>query len=355
MAIEFDTFHQWCVDRFGELNVRVKHTAHGVEICTHSPWSLDDIGKEDRKFKLWMSCEGGKKKVEHGTYRCWLTDRSGTLVDLVSKMDGISYEIAEDAIGQTPSLRALEEKALRLVGLETEPFEVDESDEWEPEGDVDLPDSCFRLSEMSDSDPWFHRGADYLRGRGLPIGDYLICTGSSEAREMRDRIVIPYHDRDRRLIFWNARAIDPKRNDRYQKPSGIDLDSVIFMTRWPEKGAKVYLMEGEFDAHSIDLAGFVAAACGGKSLSEAQIELLRGYRIVLAFDADGAGLKAVLDTGEQLLGLGFEVSYVRPPKLFKDWNKLALERGTQTLRSYLERFENRFTPKTSLMLRSSSI
>ena len=348
MAIDFDNFYQWCCERFGEQNLKVRHTAHGVEICMNSLWSLDEIGKEDRKYKLWMSCHGGKKKVEHGVYRCWLTDHSGTLVEFVSDQDGIPYDEAEELIADIPSLRALEMKVDQLFEFKGET----EIPTVAPQSDIEFPDHCYRIKDMSPDDPWCIRATDYLHGRKLPIDEYYVTNGQCEKEDWRCRIVIPYYDRDGKLMFYNGRHMDDKNPMRYRKLEDVDLEEVLYMTKWPREGSKVYLMEGEFDAKSIELAGLVGAACGGKSLSSSQMELLRGYQIVLAFDADDAGLKAVLEIGDELLSLGFPVKYVRPPKVFKDWNKLLVERDAQTLRQYLERFERPYSRDTSLLIRS---
>ena len=120
MAVDFDTFLEWANDRFGVFNVKVRHTRHGTEICTHSPWSEERIGKTDKKFKLWMNTEGGKDHVPEGAYRCWLTDESGTLVDLMSKWDGIPYEEAEEILCGVSSLRTLEQKVHEFFGFHEE-------------------------------------------------------------------------------------------------------------------------------------------------------------------------------------------------------------------------------------------
>ena len=115
-------------------------------------------------------------------------------------------------------------------------------------------------------------------------------------------------------------------------------------------------MEGEFDAIALKLAGVVGCACGGKFMSETQIEMIREYDPVLAFDADEAGLEAMVNIGNTLLERGFKkVSYVRPPKAFKDWNGLLVNKNLETAREYLFRFEKSFTKDTPLVLLSHRI
>ena len=345
MAVDFDKFLEWANDQFGEHNVRVKDTAHGVEITTNSPWSLAKIGKEDRKRKLWMSPSGGKRDISHGVYRCWLTDTMGSLVSLVAEYDGIPFEEAEEFLTGTTSLRSLERQVHAFFGskeeVATETFETELDIEVE---DEPFPDFTFLIDKMSPSNHWRVQARRYLASRKLSSTGLHVCTTN---KEYGNRIVIPYYDKEGNRFYWNARSMDPKNKMRYIKPLEGDQGNVLYMTTWPKPGTKVYIMEGELDAMSVALADLVGCACGGKFLSDTQIEMLRDYRPVLAFDADEAGRKAMASIGKTLLESGFpEVGYVRPPAIYKDWNKLLVERNIQTLRAYMEKFEKRFTQMT---------
>jgi hypothetical protein len=351
MAVDFDLFQEWCKEHFGAENIRIRHTAHGTEICAQSPWAEEKIGKSDRKYKLWMNPSGGKKDIEGGAYRCWYTDRMGSLVSLVSKLENIPYEEAEEQITGTTSLRSLEKKVHEFFGFQEEIAEPEI--EEEPE-DMAFPDFTFLIDKMSPNSPWRVKARRYLHKRKIPSQGLYVCT---EDPEYGNRIIIPWYDRDERLYFWNARSMSPNPKVlRYTKPKQGDQENAIYMTAWPDPGHKVYIMEGEFDAISLSLANLVGCACGGKFLSDAQIELLRGHIPVLAFDADEAGREALIHIGTQLLEVGFpELYYVRPPKIYKDWNKLLVERNIYTLAAYIERFEKRFTQMTADYLLSTSL
>lgn len=351
MAVDFELFLEWCNDRFGEENIKIRHTAHGNEICTHSHFALQKLGKYDNKHHLWMNPSGGKKNIEGGAFRCWLTDEMGSLVSLVSDVDGIPYEEAEEHITGTTSLRSLEKKVHEFFGYKEE-FTVEEIEE-ETE-DIALPDFAFLIDKMSPSSHWHRRAKNYLKARKIPTSGLYVCT---DEPEYGNRIIIPWYDRNDRLFFWNGRTMsDHKKALRYAKPKQGDQESTLFMTAWPEPGHRVYIMEGEFDAISLSLADLVGCAVGGKYLSEAQIELLRGYVPVLAFDSDESGREALVNVGTTLLEAGFpEIYYVRPPKVYKDWNKLLVERNIYTLRAYVDRFEKRFTAMTADYLLSVSL
>lgn len=353
MAVDFDTFYEWAVNHFGEANVRVKHTAHGDEICANSPWSEAKIGKTDVKYHLWMNVEGGKDRIEHGVYRCWLTDTMGSLVSLVSEMDGIPFEEAEELITGTSSLRTLEKKVHEFFGHKEE---VDEMLGEEPAVpiEMELPEFSYLIDTMRpESHPMRIRARQYLRERKIPTTDLYVCVDGDYA----NRIIIPYYDRSENLIWYNARTMSPKKSVlRYMKPAEGDQSDVLFMTQWPRPGSKIYIMEGEFDAITLSLCGFVGCAIGGKHLSESQLRMIRDYRFVLAFDADDAGLEATINVATMLMSVGIrDIMYVRPPKVYKDWNKLLVERNMQTVKAYVERFEKRYTTATGDLLMSNHL
>jgi hypothetical protein len=350
--VDYDVFYDWCKDRFGEHNIKVRNTAHGVEICTHS-YFAQRIGDDDNKFHLWMSPSGGKSKhPEKGSYRCWKTDSMGSLVSLVAHFDGIDYDDAEELICGSTSLRVLEQRVNEFFGHKEVSSIVPEA---EPEPtNLQFPDFTFYIDKMSDHNFWKIRAQTYLLERKIPTEGLYVCT---ENPEYGNRIILPWYDKEENLFFWNARTMS-KNNKviRYLKPKKADQDSALFMTEWPVSGTKIYIMEGEFDALTLQIAGYVGCACGGKHLSDTQIELIRSYEPVLVFDTDISGLKALIDIGTSLLEHGFpKVSYVRPPVAYKDWNKLLQCRDIQTVKTYIEKYEKRFTTVTADLLKAKHL
>lgn len=350
--VDFDSFLDWANDRFGSFNVKVRNTAHGVEICTHSPWSEEKINKTDRKFKLWMNCNGGKHKVAEGTYRCWLTDTSGTLVGLMSEWDGIPYEEAEEILCGVSSLRTLEQKVHEFFGSYEEVIDPSTMDE-KPNSGLVLPEFSCLIDTMSPNHYMRLRARQYLRERKIPTTNLYVCTDG----DYKNRIIIPYYDAEGELIWYNARTLSHKSSVlRYMKPPEGDQDEVLFLTKWPHAGSRIFLMEGELDAISLDLCGLVGCAVGGKYISDAQIQMIRDYKPVLAFDADEAGLAALISVGNTLLEKGItDIMYIRPPKIYKDWNGLLQAKNPQTIKAYIDKYIKRFTTTTGDMLLSNQL
>jgi DNA primase len=205
---------------------------------------------------------------------------------------------------------------------------------------------------MNRANYYYLSAMEYLNQRKIPCEGLYICVEG----DYKNRIIIPYYDKYKNLIYYNGRTLsNDKKVLRYMKakPEEASQEHVLFLKDWPSIGKKIYLTEGEFDAITLSLAGFHGAACGGKYLSSDQIEILRDYQIVLAFDSDEPGKKALLDIGNQLLVVGFtNIRYVRPPTIFKDWNKLLQERNIETIQSYIEKYEKPYTSFTYTEIKS---
>ena len=347
MAVDYDTFLKWAIERFGAENIKIK----GDEICTHS------IFEEDHKYHLWMNPSGGKDCLPGGVYRCWYSEnKMGSLVSLVAELDHISYEEAEELICGVSSLRSLEQKVHEFYGSHIEevvrPVRSNVG--------LQLPPYTFDILSESCYIHYKERAIAYLNDRKIPIEGLYVCTYG----DYKNRIIIPYYDMYGNLVYYNARTMDKNEKTlRYRKPDDENYkqDEVLFMKTWPKPGSKVYITEGEFDAISLNVCGFYGAACGGKSLSDAQIEILRNYIPVLALDRDegkktDSGGEALIHIGNQLLSKGFEiVNFVRPPKGYKDWNNLLKEKNEKLVKAYIEKYERPFTSFTTDHLRYNAI
>lgn len=352
MPIDFDSFYEWAKDHFGEENLKIKNTAHGTEICTHSIWSEKKLGKTDNKYHLWMNPTGGKSKhPELGSYRCWLTDEMGSLIGLVAEIDNLDWEQAETLLCGGSSLRDLERQVHEFFEQKV-PTEIRKT---EANSKIELPPSTYLIEKMPSNHTMRLKAEGYLKKRKIPNNGLYVCV----AGDYKNRIVLPYYGPSGELIYYNARTMSESKNTlRYMKcpTTVVDQKEVLFMTDWPKPKSKIYIMEGEFDAITLKMAGVTGCACGGKFMSETQIDLIKQYEPVLAFDSDAAGLEAMLNIGNSLLEQGFpKVGYVRPPKAFKDWNGLLVNRNLETVREYLNRFEKSFTKDTPAILLSNKI
>ena len=337
--ISFDKFRNWAETRFGDIIVK------GDEI------KINSIFETDYKHHMWCNPTGGKVDCANGVYHCWKSGKSGSLVSLVQKVDKCSYEEALERLGGVDA---------DLIDLERRLEQFFAFKNKEPKtivGDAKFPESTIPIKSLSSGNFWRVEAEAYLENRKLDPDEYLICIEG----EYKNRIIIPYYDQEGKLIYWNARFMnDSKLVAKYLGPKvetfGVGKEDVIYMASgWPQAGKEVYITEGEFDAKSLYISGSYAAAIGGKAIGDKQVEMLRPYIPVLAFDADSgtkdAGGTALVDIGNKLKQKGFdEVFFARPPKKYKDWNKMLVEVGPKIIQAYLGSCKKPYTIDTGIEL-----
>jgi len=332
MKISPEKFIEWCEnheDRFGQIIV------HGNEVRLNTIFPTPS-GREDHDHVLWCNPYGGKKNANCGVFHCWKSGAHGSLISLVMLCDSCDFETAAEILGgQNVILRNLEKKLKEF-------FENrDKKQEEEVANTLDLPPFSSLITELPVYN--YHRvqAEVYLFNRKLPTDGLYITTGGGQYRH---RIIIPYF-RDNKLIYFNSRYIGNLNNiPKYLGPDkrlGVGKDDVLYLPKWPKPGNKLYLTEGEFDALSIYYSGqsikkdLYSGAFGGKNLSDKQVEMIRAYHLVLCLDTDAAGKEGLGKMAQTLQTKGLAATFVRPPKIYKDWNGMLQKVGSEALVYYL--------------------
>lgn len=343
MAVDFDAFVAWAEDRF-DGNVIVK--GKNVLLCS--------IFAEDHKHHLSCCPSGGAKKREWGVYRCYYSETRGTLLGLVMQVDQCGPEEAKDILRGRVPFHLLEEEVEKYFNGTLEDPAPPAKVELPPEG-IRLPESTFLIKDMPEESSERQRAIDYLVGRKMPWDGMYFCTDG----DYWDRIIIPYYDPAGKLVYWNGRSMG-KSKLRYRGPPkewGIGKGDVLFCWgEWPRDGETIYLTEGEFDAIALTLSGHPGIACGGKSVSEAQVEMLRRYKVCLCLDQDNAGLHGLVWIGDTLLKAGINnLSFVRPAKGFKDWNAMLEKFGPEVVGAYVDKYVKPYDSWTGEQLLAAAL
>lgn len=296
--VNYDKFLSWCQENF----TNVKPSQQEIKI--------DSIFTEDKKQHLYCN-------PEKNAYHCWKSDKHGNLFHLVSLVSKCSYAEAVKLIGITNRDVLYKNPIIKQEVI------VD---------DIKFPNGCFLIKDLQVDD----RFITYLNNRKLPTHNLLACLSG----DYNNRIIIPYYDKNDKLIFWNARCIDKKNPFRYLVPPkevvSVGKEDVIYFPQVPEFNSTIFLTEGEFDSLSIWTSGLCSGACGGKILNDKQLRFILNYNIVLAFDNDNPGREGVSVAGKVLLRNGFNnVTLLRPPVGYKDWNELLVKKNCEVLKNYL--------------------
>lgn len=161
---------------------------------------------------------------------------------------------------------------------------------------------------------------DYLEKRGIAADEFPFFFSMND--RMKNRIIIPFYRKDR-LIYWQARSIDPnekKRYDQYTGPRKAVLFNHDKLFEW--SNAPLFICEGVFDA--LPVYGIATLT---SSPTKAQISLLKKSkrRLVFVIDKDSNG-KNFADAALQ-----------------NGWDIVFTEQGTDDIGESIEKYGLLFT------------
>lgn len=330
MGVSFKHFEKWAKDRFGDENVLVRPP----EIRINSIFE-----KDDDDHHLWCNPDGGKYKRKYGSYNCFKTLNKGSLVKLVMLVDSCDRDTALLRLNGMTTVREVEKQLGEMFSAEEGLQELLENESKKPQG-LKIPDGCYLITSLGTNNRWRIQAEEYLRGRKIPIDGLYVGTED----RYRNRILIPYYDKNKNLIYYNGRALHESKC-KYLGPSkelGVGKEDVIFMAgEWPKENSLVYICEGEFNALSLKQAELNACACGGKNMGEKQALLLNPYRVVLCLDRDHAGksgtakMSSVISAMETAKQSKEKLLYVIPPRGYNDWNEFLVKNSPALLHHYI--------------------
>lgn len=166
---------------------------------------------------------------------------------------------------------------------------------------------------------WAPTRRGHLRDIGLGF-DLALAAGlawqGDEGRTgetFRGRVMIPVHDVRGRLVGFAGRVLDASEPKYKNSPATeiFDKGRLLFNAHRAidvlraDRAACLIIVEGQFDAMTLDLAGLAAVAPMGTALTAQQLE--QAWRMtnapVLLFDGDAAGLRAARRAAELALPL----------------------------------------------------
>lgn len=287
---------------------------------------------------------------ERGSYMCFGCGERGDIFSFVQKMDGIDFPTA---------LRQLAERA--GVVLERRSISPEQTAEHKQKEDR-LRDACeaatvFFIAELGkrkDVQGYLHtRGvteetisswrlgyappswedlSKYLEGKGFSKNDIadsgLAARSEKKPGEVYDRfrgrIMFPLFDLSGRVIAFSGRFFEKVQGSReegdpakYVNSPETDLfkkSKVLYgldrAKGFIRKADCILLVEGQFDVVMSHQSGLpFAVAVSGTALTQEHLTLLARFskRLVLALDADQAGIRAGLKSTAMAYANGFDV------------------------------------------------
>jgi len=161
----------------------------------------------------------------------------------------------------------------------------------------------------------------------------------------RNRLIFPIQDLQERIVGFGGRALTAEDEPKYLNSSetplfqkGQTLYGLPWAARSIASSKRAIIVEGYFDLIRCHVGGIEeAVATLGTALTAAHLDLLRRRqteRVLLAFDADSAGMQAALRSREIFANSGMKVAAVSLPP-GQDPDSFILSDGPEALEGAL--------------------
>ena len=188
-----------------------------------------------------------------------------------------------------------------------------------------IDNSAIRKFGLGFSDTSGHSLLDHLKSQGFSEEE-IVKSGLviKERGGLHDRfkarIMFPIIDVVGNIIGFGGRVIDSSKPKYMNSPETLiynkrkSLYGLNFAKNTPDRRAVV--VEGYMDVISLHRRGIIGSVASlGTSLTENQGRLLKKYfdKVIIAYDADAAGMKAAMKGLDLLDRIGCDVSVLRIP------------------------------------------
>lgn len=203
----------------------------------------------------------------------------------------------------------------------------------------------------------------YLKQKSF-TDDEIIASGLGGFSEQKglnskfwNRVMFPIQDTNHRVIGFGGRVMGEGEPKYLNSPETeiFDKSRNLYGLNFARTSKKqnIILCEGYMDVISLHQAGFdQAVASLGTAFTSGQANLLRRYTkdVYLAYDSDGAGVKAALRAIEILrqTGLGAKIINMQP---YKDPDEFIKNLGTDAFQERIDKAENSFLFQVRMLQR----
>lgn len=175
-----------------------------------------------------------------------------------------------------------------------------------------LPDKLLNLKK-------FNRHYSYLHKRGFSketIDYFNLSVCKDRKSKYFDRIICPVKDISKKLIFFEARTIRTVKNKKYIRPNNSPIKYCLGGIDKFINNKVAILTEGYFDMMKLWQYNLPSLCTFGINLHSYQVDLIMRLNldlIVIGYDNDEAGNKAVSIAKEKLIGCGSKVLRLNMP------------------------------------------
>jgi hypothetical protein len=247
---------------------------------------------------------------EKQVFNCFGCGANGGVVDYVMRLEGKTFPDAVESLAARLGVPVDRQQARRPAPLarwiNARPAITADADGDEPQP---LPDNG--LTWLQAGQARVSEAADYLASRRIPL-ELARSLGAGVVDWGGLRLILPHTDPAGRIVSVYGRRIDGgdtfKHRHVKDRPKG-------FLNAQAVAADELWICEGAFDAMALMAAGISnsVAVFGVNGIRWGWLRQVR--RIVLGFDCDAAGLKAIENNAKQCLVRGVEVLAITPDEL----------------------------------------
>ena len=284
---------------------------------------------------------------DRGMYYCFSTSQGGDMFSFIQAMEGVDFKeslkilaakagvelVAEDPKKKTERERwyaalhdatqyyagELEKMPAALEYLQNRGVTKATLTKWQIGYAPGPPQSGWRMVK------------DHLEGKGYTkdelakVGLIKSAEGGKEPYDVfRDRIMFPMNDQNGKVVAFSGRILTPdEKSPKYVNSPETELykkSDLLFGYDKAKHGIRSLnfslIVEGQFDVVMAHQAGYGnTVAVSGTALTLHHVQLLERLsdRVVLALDADRAGIAAMKRAAELMLKRGIDVKVAEMP------------------------------------------
>ncbi|MBP6860341.1 MAG: DNA primase [Candidatus Pacebacteria bacterium] len=280
--------------------------------------------------------------AERGSYYCFSSNQGGDIFTFIEKMEGVDFKEALKILAEKAGVEIVYEgkqdkgKADRLREA------VAEAEGFYRQKLAGSPGEAYAksrgLTEKTIADfglgyaaPEWRQLYEHLSAKGYTNAELLAAGLIKEAEgkpgtyydRFRDRLMFPLRDASGRTVGFTGRALSKEEQAKYLNSPETELfrKSALLYAMDRAKDAIrtrgfALLMEGQMDVLHAHQAGFEnTVAVSGTALTPEHLAILKRYsdNLMLALDADRAGLAATEKHTHAALGAGLRVKAILLP------------------------------------------
>lgn len=284
---------------------------------------------------------------DRGMYYCFSSSQGGDIFTFIEKMEGVDFKealkILADKAGvelvpEDPQKKTARDRQYEVLDAATSFFEQyltkkAAASEYLKKRSV-APETIakWRIGYApGPPDHGWREGKDHLEAKGFSKEELAKAglikgfdTGKEPYDLFRDRVMFPIFDNAGHVVAFSGRALtkDDKAPKYVNSPETelFNKSEILYGYHQAKQGIRnmdfSLCVEGQFDVVLAHQAGYVnTVAVSGTALTAHHVALLQrlSNRVVLALDADRAGISAVKRAAELMLARGMDVKVARMP------------------------------------------